>query len=146
MPFLRGTALNLKMLSLRWSVSILRIFGELCLLVNEDLVVHTEPLAWWGETALEKGRPNWALEYSPSGGASRGHAWLTCAWLCVAVPSIMSQGCSSAQVQILKTVSLSSSEGEVDIPFFPTGLFVCAFSRWCASERSLCSGNGSQWK
>lgn len=47
----------------------------------------------------------------------------------------------AARTKILQAVFLSCGYGEADIPVLPVGLFVCAFSSWCAPERALCSGN-----
>lgn len=60
-------------------------------LVVVDLVVLIEPPVWGVEgqgNCLEKRKPSWNLEYSSSGGASRGPACLTwCVALCGSVLS-----------------------------------------------------------
>ena len=74
------------------------------------------------------------MEASP-----RGHTCLSCVCVCVCVCLCVCvcvycalryvTGCSSAwaaRTEILKVVFLPSGWGEVDIPLFPTGLFVCA--------------------
>lgn len=111
------------------------------------------PLAWgtWGahragvwvkEIAWSRGGPV-VPAAQPRRGALRGHASLTCVWFCVMVLFALSQAAAmlrAARTKILKAVFLSSGWGEVDILFFPTGFFVCAFSRWCAPERSCALG------
>lgn len=90
---------------------------------------------------MEKGRPSGAWSTVPRG-ALRGHASLTCVWFCVTVRFAMSQAAAvlrAARTKILKAVFLSSGWGDADILFFPMG-FVCAFSRWCAPERSCALG------
>lgn len=78
------------MLSLRWRFFHFWDSCRIVPLVVVDLVVLIEPPVWRGGqgNCLEKGKPSWTLEYSPSEEASRGHACLT--WRVALCGSVLS--------------------------------------------------------